>query len=168
MVASEAEKFRISFSRSNLLLILFLFLSLSHRISFPLAPNFPSSFTLPSLCLKTHQIKIIQRKTSTYQLIKQIAGGKVVKNGNAKKSGLDSQRSTATMTASGTAGANQASLATLSRNNTLTSCEDVSSFIARAFCIRQKPFAPKGLGVISLQFSGKLLGNGPGVQGLGV
>ena len=37
------------------------------------------------------------------------------------------------MTASGTAGANQASLATLSRNNTLTSCEDVSSFIALAF-----------------------------------
>lgn len=51
----------------------------------------------------------------------------MVKNGNARKTGFDSQRSTATMTASAGAGANQASLATLSRNNTLTSCEDVSS-----------------------------------------
>ena len=66
------------------------------------------------------------KKKNTYDIINKttdskIAGGKVVKNGNARKQELDSQRST-TMTASG---ANQPST-TLSRNNTFTSC-DVSN-----------------------------------------
>lgn len=53
----------------------------------------------------------------------KIAGGKVIKNGKPSKTEYDSQRST-TMTAS--AGVNQTSIATLTRNNTFTSCEDVS------------------------------------------